>query len=114
MRKLIALLLALLFCLSLGALAKDKEVDDLAVPAPLNVGIKQLRSAPFEDADLVYQIPIDVSLLDISLDGNWYKVKITYNLGFLSYTYVGWANIPVGQIMSDREKHPTEIAFLEN
>jgi len=100
MRKMIAGLLVLLFCFGTGALALN----------PLDVSIKQLRSAPFEDSDLVYEVPIDVSLLDISLDGNWCKVAITYNVGPLGYTYVGWAHIPVRQVLSDREKRPTEIA----
>jgi len=79
---------------------------------PLDLPIKTLRSAPFEDADVVYNIPIDVTLLDVSLDGNWHKAKIHYSLGPLQYTYVGWTKIPITQILTDREKHPAKIADL--
>jgi len=102
MRKLIAILIVLVFCLGLGALAQEEET--------LNVPVKLLYSAPFEGSDLVYEIPIDVSVLDVSLDGDWCKVRISFNLGPLSYIYVGWANVPVQQTLNDREKRPTEIA----
>jgi len=78
---------------------------------PLNIPIKTLYSAPFEGADVVYDIPVDVTLLDVSLDGNWHKVKISYGLGPISYTYIGWTKIPINQIITDREKEPSKIAL---
>ena len=68
----------------------------------LALTVKDLYSTPSESANLIYKIPIEVTLLDLSNDGNWYKVRIAYNIGPFSYTYVGWANIPVGKIMAER------------
>jgi len=51
-------------------------------------------------------------LLDVSLDGNWHKVSISYGIGPLQYTYVGWTKIPINQIITDREKQPSKIALL--
>lgn len=79
---------------------------------PLNLAIKQLYAAPNDGSQLVYSIPIEVTLLDVSEDANWYKVKIQYNFGPLNYTYVGWTKIPVTEIISKREKKPTKIADL--
>jgi hypothetical protein len=77
---------------------------------PYDLPIKKLHTAPSEDASIVLDIPIEVRLLDISEDGNWYKVKIAYSVGPFSYTYVGWSNIPVGSILAEREKKLAKIA----
>jgi hypothetical protein len=69
---------------------------------PYDIQVKKLYSAPDENSNLVYNIPIEVKLLNISEDSNWYKVKISFSLGPLSYTYVGWAEIPVGEILAAR------------
>lgn len=62
---------------------------------PLSLPIKELYSAPSENSNLIYSVPVEVKLLDISEDGNWYKVKLSYAIGPFSYSYVGWANIPI-------------------
>jgi len=69
---------------------------------PYDLQVKKLYSAPEEESNLVYSIPIEVKLLDVSADANWYKVKISFSFGPLGYTYVGWANIPVGEILASR------------
>jgi hypothetical protein len=74
-----------------------------AATDPLAVKVNKLYSAPDENSNLVYNIPIDVQMLDASTDGNWYKVKISFNLGPLGYTYVGWAKIPVGDLLASRQ-----------
>ncbi len=99
----IAIALIFVSCLSIQVIAQEE---------PLNFPIKTLYSAPYEDADVVYDIPIDVTLLDVSLDGNWHKVSISYGIGPLQYTYVGWTKIPINQIITDREKQPSKIALL--
>lgn len=78
----------------------------------LDVPVKTLYSAPLEDSNVIYDIPIEVKLLDISEDGNWYKVKISFYIGPFGYTYVGWANIPVANILAERQKPAPEIASL--
>lgn len=104
MKKLIAISLVLFFIVSQANFASEKT--------SLNCPIKQLYSAPSENSSLIYAIPADISLLDISEDGNWHKVKIAYSIGPFSYTYVGWAKIPVGKILAEREKKASEIANL--
>ncbi|MDI6731772.1 MAG: hypothetical protein QME05_04255 [Candidatus Margulisbacteria bacterium] len=77
---------------------------------PMAYQIKELYAAPDEESKLVYSIPIEVKLLEVSDDYNWYKVKISFSFGPLSSAYVGWTNIPVGEIMAEREKAPLKTA----
>jgi len=106
MKKLIALTIIL------AAFAGIVWAGEPAVKSAYDLPVKKLYSAPSEDATLVLDIPIEVKLLDISEDGNWYKVKIAYAVGPFSYTYVGWSNIPVGNILAEREKIASKIAVL--
>ena len=69
---------------------------------PYNIEVKKVYSAPDENSQLIFAIPIEVKLLDVSSDANWGKVKIAFNLGPLCYTYVGWVKIPVGEIVASR------------
>lgn len=102
MKKLVVLMLIIGFFVAQGAIAHKAKALDLP--------IKHLYAAPFEESNLIYDIPVEVKLLDVSEDGNWYKVKIAYNLGPFSYSYVGWAPIPVSEILAEREAR--EIASL--
>jgi len=91
--------LTLLFFLALilgicGAAWADKD--------PYNQQIKQLYARPDGRSKIVYEIPIEVKMLDVSEDANWYKVKIQFNLGPVCFNYSGWAYIPVGDILADR------------
>jgi len=72
--------------------------------------IKELYAAPDAESKLVYSIPIEVKLLEVSEDYNWYKVRISFSFGPLSSTYVGWTNIPVGEIIAERGKLPLKTA----
>ncbi|MFH1387152.1 MAG: hypothetical protein ABIH50_05760 [bacterium] len=74
--------------------------------------IKELYSAPSENSNLVYKIPIDVKILEVSPDGNWHKVRIAYSFGPLSYSYVGWAKVPVGDILAARLE-TEELAIID-
>ena len=69
---------------------------------PLSFKVKELYASP-GSSKVVYSIPIDVSMLDVSEDGNWYKVYLKFNLGPLEFKYTGWAYIPVGDILAERE-----------
>ncbi|OGB88978.1 hypothetical protein A2625_04545 [candidate division WOR-1 bacterium RIFCSPHIGHO2_01_FULL_53_15] len=73
-----------------------------AAKEPYNLEVRTLYSAPDETSNVMYKIPIEVKLLDVSADANWHKVKIGFAFGPLSYTYVGWVKIPVGEILAAR------------
>lgn len=72
---------------------------------PYNLEVKTLYSAPDENSNVIFNIPIEVKLLDISPDVNWGKVRIAFNLGPLSCTYVGWVRLPIGEILASRTKN---------
>ena len=80
------------------------------VKDPYDIQVKTLYSAPDESSNLIYSIPIEVKLLDLSEDGNWGKVKISFRIGPFGYTYVGWVNIPVTNILAEREKAASKVA----
>ena len=98
-------LLLLLTLLLLAAPALAQAGTD-----PLNIQVKKIYSAPDQTASLIYDIPLDVKLLDVSEDGNWYKVRIAFNLGPFNYTYLGWSHIPVGDFVAERAKKNERIA----
>ena len=105
MKKLIAI--TILVSVLLGASALAVTVGD-----ELNIPVKKLYSAPLDGSNEIYEIPVEVVLLDISEDGNWYKVKISYWIGPFSYTYVGWTHIPVEDIRPKRDAEYDDIACL--
>jgi hypothetical protein len=115
MKKLLAAtILTVLFLTgtSLAMIIPGESVCEAAEVGELNIPVKQLRAAPLEDANVVYEIPITTELLDISSDGNWFKVKISYAIGPFSYTYVGWTQIPVAKILAERQAMTPDIASL--
>lgn len=73
--------------------------------------VKELYSEPTAASKLVYQIPMEVKLLDVSEDGNWYKVAIKFNVGPMEFKYSGWANIPIGTILAERAEK-TKLAAV--
>ncbi len=111
MKRASAILLLLLILAGLTFAAETAKKD------PYELQVKKLYATPDEESNLIYSIPIEVKLLDVSADGNWHKVKISFNLGPLGYTYVGWAKIPVGEILASRTekvaKVPPEAAAEE-
>lgn len=90
------------FLLLLLVLAGFAFAAETAKKDPYDLQVKKLYSAPAEESNLIYNIPIEVKLLDVSADANWYKVKISFSLGPLGYTFVGWTKIPVGEILASR------------
>ncbi len=101
MKKWIAAILIIGFFIGQGAIA-----------SPLDYSIKELYADPTENSRLIYKIPVEVVLLDVSEDANWHKVKISYNVGPFHYEYVGWTEIPVGEVLVEREKDPEGIAGI--
>ncbi len=66
---------------------------------PLNIPLKKLMSAPSSKAKVVFEIPIEVRVLDVSEDLDWYKVKISFKLGPFEQTHIGWVKIPFDEIL---------------
>jgi len=103
-----ALLIALAIVILTGiALASTAAKD------PYNIQVKKLYSAPDENSNLVFDIPIEVKLLDVSADANWHKVKIAFSFGPLNYTYIGWTKIPVGDVVAERVEKAKLAKALE-
>ncbi len=96
----ITLLIGAILCLGV-AYAEVREPYDLTV--------RELYSAPTESSNLIYRIPVEVRVLDISEDCNWYKVKVGFSLGPLAYTYVGWTKIPLGETLASRDSLYTRL-----
>ena len=105
MKKLIASTLVIL-CLLAGQSAFAAEKEDMEIP------LKQLFSEPTDDSYVVFDFPIEVILLGISEDADWFKVKISYGVGPFQYSYVGWTHIPVGDILAEKEALCSEIVSL--
>jgi len=105
MKKLIAITL-LISVIFLGHVALASEDH------PLDIPVKTLYSAPLEDSNVIFEIPMEVTLQDISQDGNWYLVKISFYIGPFGYIYVGWAYIPVAKILAERDKETLDLASL--
>lgn len=93
-----AILLAMIFAVLAGYFVPSFAVD------PYNHQVRSLYDRPDGTSKIVYNIPIEVRMLDVSDDANWYKVKIQFNLGLASFNFSGWAYIPVGQILAERNR----------
>jgi len=102
MKRFVLLIIALAACGFSAAFAVGDQ--------PIEIQVKTLYSAPSDSSNVVYQIPIDVKLLDVSEDGNWCKVKISYRIGPLLYDYVGWSNLPLYDILAERQAQQVEAA----
>ena len=70
--------------------------------------IKRLLADPSENSSLVYEIPLEVTLLDISPNADWYKVKISFYVGPFNYVYTGWTKIPIGTDLTKRNLEAAE------
>lgn len=95
MRNKIPVILILVGILAFGALA-----------TPLNVTIKKMHESPAANSKVVYEFPIDIILLDVSDDLNWFKVRIKFEFAFIRYDFTGWVNIPVNKVISPEEYFP--------
>ena len=92
MRRAIAILLLILVVLTLRTpFAAENEANVLP--------IQKLYTEPTEGSNLVLDIPIEVKLLDVSENLDWYKVKIAYRIGPFKYEYIGWAHIPINDFI---------------
>ncbi|OGC16128.1 hypothetical protein A2526_05700 [candidate division WOR-1 bacterium RIFOXYD2_FULL_36_8] len=98
----LAAILIILFLLPVFGYAQNE---------PYNIDVKSLYSDPDGNSKLVYEIPIEVKLLDISKDANWYKVYLKFFLGPIEFKSIGWAYIPIGTILAEREKQNKILAI---
>ena len=90
MRKLIVIgFLSILLVTALGASASD----------PLDISLKKLHAAPASESKVVFEIPIEVKILDVSKDFDWYKVNITFKIGPFGQSHTGWVKIPFVEVL---------------
>lgn len=86
----ITFLIFVFFCCSY---AKDE---------PYDINISQLYAEPTTTSKVVYQIPIEVKMLEVSEDANWYKVYLKFNIGPMEFKTTGWTYIPIGTLLAER------------
>jgi hypothetical protein len=102
MRKLIAILIIFTIVLMANTLAAAQS-DTLKIP------IKKLYSSPKENSKLIFDIPMEVNIIEISEDGNWFRVEVSYSFGLLSNSFVGWTHIPIAEILAEKESETTPV-----
>ena len=101
MRRLLYICILLIISLSQALPLAAQEID---------LPVKQLHEQPTLESSVVYDIPIEVKLLGYTEDRNWYKIKVSFNLGLLgSYTYIGWAKVPIGTDEVSSETRPEDL-----
>lgn len=61
-----------------------------------DIQVKRLHEKPDAESNVVFELPIEVKLLGYTEDRNWYKIKVSFNLGLVNFTYIGWAKVPIG------------------
>jgi len=68
-----------------------------------------LYAQPDKNSGVVFEIPIEVALLSMTEDLNWFRVKIRFSVGFIHYEHYGWVNIPVGSTFNIPPLAPVNI-----
>ncbi len=92
----ISIVVLMLMAFILPAFAYDSNIY-------FKMPVKKLLVEPKHEAREVYEIPVDVKLLGMSEDGNWYKVRIEFDLLFFGhYKYTGWVYAPLGEYLSQK------------
>lgn len=95
MRNFVLITLLLLIMLSFSAPA------DL-----LNIPIKKMYAEPSINSKVVYEFPLNLTLLDVSDDMDWFKIRLKFDFLFVHYDYTGWVNIPSSKISVLKEYKP--------
>lgn len=102
-RQLIIVSILLIFGLISPIYAEDISETNIYTDLPLST----LYAFPDKNANVVLKVPMDVRVLSISADTNWYKVKISYDFGLLGKnSYVGWVYMPIGEVLEARKTGP--------
>ena len=74
--------------------------------------VKKILASPAKGSSVNFEIPVDLIILDVTDDLNWYKVRIGFD--FLGHhEYEGWAFIPLGNYIKENEKTSKEPVRLE-
>jgi hypothetical protein len=63
---------------------------------PFKNQLKTMYAEPDPTSEVVFVFPLEITMLGMAEDLNWFKVKIKFELAFIRYEYTGWVNIPVG------------------
>ncbi len=108
MRRITSILLIFGLIMVFFAIPSFADDGDISFKLPF----KKLLAEPRADANLVFEFPIDVKLLGISKDRNWYKVSIEYDLLFFGhYKYTGWVYAPIENQIRMAEEEVTKQAL---
>jgi hypothetical protein len=97
MKNILVIVLVFAFAATLAAASQRMAFFDFP--------IKKMHAEPRHDAHVVYEIPIEVRMLGVSEDRNWYKVRISFDLVFFGkYEYTGWCFAPIGDLINENEQ----------
>jgi len=92
-----SLALLLLIAFEAAAFAADGTLS-------FDYPVKRLLDKPSAEANVNFEIPIDVRIIGMTPDKNWFKVKIAYDLVFLGrYEYTGWVYAPIENVAASAE-----------
>lgn len=69
---------------------------------PYDYQIEKIYEQPHLSSKEIYRIPVEIRLLDVYKDANWYKIKIKFVLGLINFEYRGWTYIPIGKILVEK------------
>lgn len=58
-----------------------------------------MYAEPSASSKVVYEFPLELTLLDVSDDMNWFKIRVKFDFLFIHYDYVGWVNLPASKIL---------------
>jgi hypothetical protein len=111
LRALVAFALTVLAVLVIGTLCLSAPLLDGHIY--FNLPLKTMYAEPTEEANVVYEFPIDVRILGMTRDKNWFKVSMEFDLLFLGhYKYSGWVHAPLGDMIEQEklEQQSTEEA----
>lgn len=96
----------LFFLFVLGALCLSAPL--LSKRTYLDVRLKKMHAEPSEKADVVFEFPVDIRVLQMTDDKNWFKISLEFDLLFLGhYKHTGWVHAPLGDIL-EKERREAE------
>jgi len=76
---------------------------------PFRVPIKLMHKTPSANSEVVYEIPIEVTLLGMTEDLNWFRARIKFEFALIKCDYTGWLHIPVGETFKLPKLAPQNI-----
>ena len=71
----------------------------------LDIPVTQMLAEPTAEASANFIFPIDLKILSMTPDHNWFKVRIAYTLPLVGhFEYSGWCYVPLGEKFFSLEK----------